>query len=56
MRAKPESWRDDDVDLGRVSARPQCIVAAWILAAIVIALSAVGPAAAALIETTIAKL
>jgi hypothetical protein len=55
MSRQHERWRDD-VDVARVSAQPRCIAAAWILAAALIVLGAIGPATAALIETAVAAL
>lgn len=48
-----DSWQDD-VDLGRLSAQPACVAAAWILIALILVIAVVGPAAAALIERTAA--
>ena len=48
-----ESWQDD-VDLGRIAAQPRCVAAAWMLAALIVVMAVVGPAAAALIEITLA--
>ncbi len=44
-----DEW-EDEVDESRLLAQPRCISAAWILAALIVVMAVVGPAAAELID------
>jgi len=51
--AARDVWRNE-IDLDRLYAQPRCVAAAWLLAALILVMAAIEPAAAQLIEIALA--